>query len=93
MFRRALNCAAVPALIVFTAMYGISPAQAEGIPQAPGHRLVSHYDGAPAAAAPLAGEAPPQHPFLAPNGRSGMHSDAGGSATSPGPGRWAGTRG
>lgn len=93
MFRRALNCAVVPALIVFTAMYGISPAQAEAIPQAPGHRLVSHYDGAPAAAVPLPGEAPPQHPFLAPNGRSGMHSDAGGSATSPGPGRSAGTRG
>ncbi|MFE4263918.1 hypothetical protein [Streptomyces sp. NPDC056883] len=89
MFRRALNCAVAPALAACAVLYGVSPAAAEEIPLAPGHRLVSHYDGAPAAAAPLPGEAPPQHPFLAPNGRSGMHSDAAGSATSP----WSGPLG
>lgn len=89
MFRRALNCAVVPVVAAFTVMYGVSPAQADEIPKAPGHRLVSHYDGSPAPAAPLPGEAPPQHPFLAPNGRSGMHSDAAGSATSP----WSGPLG
>ncbi|MCB5183221.1 hypothetical protein [Streptomyces antimicrobicus] len=89
MVRRALNCAVVPALAAFAAMYGTSPAQAEEIPHAPGHRLVRPYDGAPAAAAPLPGQAPPQHPYLAPNGRSGMHSDAGGSATVP----WSGPLG
>ena len=36
---------------------------------------------------------PPQHPFLAPNGRSGMHADAAGSGTHPAPGRSAATRG
>lgn len=92
MFRRSLNCAVLPVVAALTVMYGGSLAQAEEIPKAPGHRLVTHYDGAPAAAAPLPGEAPPQHPFLAPNGRSGMHSDAAGSATSPGRGRSARTR-
>lgn len=89
MFRRALNRAVVPAVAVFVAIYGVSPAQAEEIPKAPGHRLVSQYGGGPAAAVPLPGEAPPQHPYLAPNGRSGMHSDAAGSATSP----WSGPLG
>ncbi|PRH80533.1 hypothetical protein C6N75_03760 [Streptomyces solincola] len=58
-------------------------ARAEEIPRAPGHRLVDDYRGAAAAARPVPGEAPPQHPYLAPNGRSGMHADAAGSATYP----------
>ncbi|MFJ5548796.1 hypothetical protein [Streptomyces sp. NPDC093225] len=89
MFRRALNCAVVPALAVAAALTGAVPAHADGIPNAPGHRLVSQYDGAPATAAPVPGQAPPQHPFLAPNGRSGMHADAAGSATYP----WSGPLG
>ncbi|MBW5482865.1 hypothetical protein GPJ59_13490 [Streptomyces bambusae] len=84
-----MDCAVIPALAALAAMYGVSPAQAEEIPKAPGHRLVSHYDGSPAAAAPLPGQAPPQHPYLAPNGRSGMHADAAGSATYP----WSGPLG
>ncbi|MET9696711.1 hypothetical protein ABZY31_07275 [Streptomyces sp. NPDC006529] len=79
----------MPAVAVAVAMYGISPARADAIPQAPGHRLVSQYDGSPAAAVPVPGGAPPQHPFLAPNGRSGMHADAAGSATYP----WSGPLG
>lgn len=53
------------------------------IPKAPGHRLVSQYEGGPAEARPVPGQAPPQHPYLAPNGRSGMHADAAGSGTHP----------
>ncbi|MFD7861989.1 hypothetical protein [Streptomyces sp. NPDC059783] len=59
------------------------PAGAADIPRAPGHRLVSDYEGAPATAAPVPGRPAPQHPFLAPNGRSGMHADAAGSGTYP----------
>ncbi|MFG2628253.1 hypothetical protein [Streptomyces sp. NPDC048473] len=58
-------------------------ASAGEIPKAPGHRLVGDYEGAPATASPVPGQAPPQHPFLAPNGRSTMHADAAGSATYP----------
>nr|WP_236072072.1 hypothetical protein [Streptomyces polyasparticus] len=67
----------------------VAPAYAEDIPKAPGHRLVDDYAGGPAAAAPLPGQAPPQHPHLAPNGRSGMHADAAGSGTYP----WSGPLG
>ncbi|WP_434599504.1 hypothetical protein [Streptomyces sp. A5-4] len=75
---RALALAlALPALLPMGAV------QAEEIPRAPGHRLVSSYEGAPATAQPVPGQAPPQHPFLAPNGRSGMHADAAGSGTHP----------
>ncbi|MFE0580182.1 hypothetical protein [Streptomyces sp. NPDC058874] len=91
MFRRPLSCAAVPVLAVFAVLlHSGSGAGAGGeIPKAPGHRLIARYEGSPATAAPLPGEGPPQHPYLAPNGRSGMHSDAAGSATSP----WSGPLG
>ncbi len=58
-------------------------AHADEIPKAPGHRLVAPYTGAPATAAPVPGDPPPQHPHLAPNGRSGVHADAAGSGTYP----------
>lgn len=64
-------------------------ARADDIPKAPGHRLVEQYDGAPATARPLPGTPPPQHPYLAANGRSGMHADAAGSGTYP----WSGPLG
>ncbi|MDT0492362.1 hypothetical protein RM717_17780 [Streptomyces griseus] len=64
----------------------VAPAAAQEIPKAPGHRLVPGYQGAPATASPVPGQAPPQHPYLAPNGRSGMHADAAGSGTHPYPG-------
>lgn len=74
------------ALCATALMVAGSPAAAGEIPRAPGHRLVSDYTGAPATASPVPGQAPPQHPFLAPNGRSGMHADAAGSGTHPYPG-------
>ncbi|WP_424214975.1 hypothetical protein ACN20G_24550 [Streptomyces sp. BI20] len=89
MLRKAWNLALVPALAALAIVNGITPAAADEIPKAPGHRLVDSYTGAPATANPLPGQAPPQHPYLAPNGRSGMHSDAAGSATSP----WSGPLG
>ncbi|QDQ15093.1 hypothetical protein [Streptomyces spectabilis] len=58
-------------------------AHADEIPKAPGHRLVAPYRGEPATARAVPGEPPPQHPYLAPNGRSGMHADAAGSGTYP----------
>ncbi|WP_338702955.1 hypothetical protein V2W30_36900 [Streptomyces sp. Q6] len=64
-------------------------ASADEIPKAPGHRLVTQYEGAPAAPQPVPGKAPDQHPYLAANGRSGMHADAWGSGTYP----WSGPSG
>ncbi|MEU7581136.1 hypothetical protein AB0B50_26440 [Streptomyces sp. NPDC041068] len=82
---RRLTCATAVALTVSLA----GPAYADDIPKAPGHRLVDSYEGAPADARPLPGTPPPQHPFLAANGRSGMHADAAGSGTYP----WSGPLG
>ncbi|WP_030776267.1 hypothetical protein [Streptomyces sp. NRRL S-920] len=82
---RRLVLASVLALSVSLA----GPAYADDIPKAPGHRLVKSYEGAPAAARPLPGTPPPQHPHLAANGRSGMHADAAGSGTYP----WGGPLG
>ncbi|WP_443045575.1 hypothetical protein [Streptomyces sp. NBC_00259] len=88
MSRRALFRAL--ALTLALALYAVTvpapAAQADEIPKAPGHRLVSAYEGAPATARPVPGTPPPQHPYLAPNGRSGMHADAAGSGTHPFPG-------
>lgn len=75
--------ALVLALCAPVFMVSGAPAAAAEIPRAPGHRLVSDYTGGPATAVPVPGQAPPQHPFLAPNGRSGMHADAAGSGTHP----------
>ncbi|NLU66162.1 hypothetical protein [Streptomyces sp. HNM0574] len=63
-----------------------APAEARDVPKAPGHRLVDDYTGAPAPSRPLTGEAPPQNPYLADNGRNGMHGDAAASDTHPWPG-------
>ncbi|MFG2206862.1 hypothetical protein [Streptomyces sp. NPDC048638] len=75
-------------LLALPATVALAPAaQAAGIPPAPGHRLVPGYEGAPATADPLpADQAPPQHPYLAPNGRAGMHGDGASSDTHPFPG-------
>ncbi|NEE18519.1 hypothetical protein G3M58_70125, partial [Streptomyces sp. SID7499] len=84
-YRRALARALALTLAVATLTLAgpTSPARADDIPKAPGHRLVAGYEGAPATASPVPGQAPPQHPYLAPNGRSGMHADAAGSGTHP----------
>ncbi|MGW8379471.1 hypothetical protein ACWG0Q_27200 [Actinacidiphila sp. SB3-2] len=63
-----------------------APADPSPVPRAPGHRLVERYEGAPAPARPVPGEGPPQNPYLADNGRSGMHGDAASSDTHPFPG-------
>ncbi|MEU6017575.1 hypothetical protein ABZ826_27075 [Streptomyces sp. NPDC047515] len=83
--RRARSRALVLALALCgTALLAPGTAASAGeIPKAPGHRLVGDYAGAPATASPVPGRAPPQHPFLAPNGRSTMHADAAGSGTHP----------
>ncbi|MFC0844842.1 hypothetical protein ACFH04_14145 [Streptomyces noboritoensis] len=84
MSRRALARAlALTLTVCATALAGPTGAGAAEIPKAPGHRLVSQYEGAPATARPVPGPAPAQHPYLAPNGRSGMHGDAWGSGTHP----------
>ena len=46
------------------------------IPQDPFASDVPTFIGAPATASPIAGQLPPQHPFMAPNGRSNIHDDA-----------------
>ncbi|MET8684692.1 hypothetical protein ABZV77_10800 [Streptomyces sp. NPDC004732] len=79
----------VPAGVVALTVSLAVPAYADEIPNAPGHRLVEQYEGAPAEARPLPGTPPPQHPYLAANGRSGMHADAAGSGTYP----WSGPLG
>lgn len=82
--RARARALAVLAALCATALVGVvPPALADDIPLAPGHRLVAPYEGAPATARPVPAEAPPQHPYLAPNGRSGMHADAAGSGTHP----------
>ncbi|MEU5998194.1 hypothetical protein ABZ837_10225 [Streptomyces sp. NPDC047197] len=81
--RRTLSSALALTALTVSAVSFAPPAQAEDIPKAPGHRLVDQYTGAPADARPLPGEQPPQHPYLAANGRSGMHADAAGSGTYP----------
>lgn len=87
--RRARALALITALAA-TLLTGAAPvAQAAEIPLAPGFRFVDHYEGAPATARPVPGKGPVQHPYLAPNGRSGMHADGAGSATYP----WSGPLG
>ncbi|MEU2076427.1 hypothetical protein [Streptomyces sp. NPDC013489] len=80
---RALTLIALAAAV----LVGSAPvAQAQEIPLGLGHRLVEHYEGAPATARPVPGKGTAQHPYLAPNGRSGMHADGAGSGTHPYPG-------
>ncbi|MFE1232492.1 hypothetical protein [Streptomyces sp. NPDC058745] len=86
--RRARALALIAALAAALA-WATPAALADEIPLAPGHRLVHHYDGAPATARPVPGTPPAQHPYLAPNGRSGMHADGAGSGTHP----WSGPLG
>ncbi len=88
--RRRARALALVAALAATLLAGSAPvAQAEEIPLAPGHRLVAPYEGAPAIARPVSGKGPAQHPYLAPNGRSGMHADGAGSGTHP----WSGPLG
>lgn len=46
------------------------------LPTGGGLAVTSGYDGRPVAARPIEGVTLPQHPYLAPNGRSAMHNDA-----------------
>ncbi|MFI7341354.1 hypothetical protein ACIBUY_25850 [Streptomyces sp. NPDC050085] len=89
--QRRLPARALAVTLALTAFGAVQPpgACADEIPDAPGHRLVEQYAGAPATPQPVPGKAPAQHPFLAANGRSGMHADAWGSGTYP----WTGPDG
>ncbi|MEV3988303.1 hypothetical protein AB0J57_05290 [Streptomyces sp. NPDC049837] len=82
----AAACIAAACLASAPVLTGV---RSDGIPLAPGHRLVPGYTGAAATPRPVPGDGPPQHPHLAPNGRSGMHADAAGSGTYP----WSGPLG
>ncbi|KQX56247.1 hypothetical protein ASE09_26610 [Streptomyces sp. Root66D1] len=74
-------------MLAATFLAGAAPgAQAEEVPLGLGHRLVDHYEGAPGTARPVPGKGTAQHPYLVPNGRSGMHADGAGSGTHPYPG-------
>ncbi len=46
------------------------------IPQSGGFLVTPGYEGRPAAKQPINVQTPPQHPFMAPNGRNSMHNDA-----------------
>ncbi|MGW7066143.1 hypothetical protein ACWGII_01315 [Streptomyces sp. NPDC054855] len=81
--RRTLSSALALTALTLSAASFAPVAQADDIPKAPGHRLVDQYTGTAADSRPLPGEQPPQHPYLAANGRSGMHADAAGSGTYP----------
>ncbi len=56
------------------------------IPQQPWAQPVPEYVGAPATANPIPALAVPKDPYLAPNGRSGIHLDGYNSDTYPTPG-------
>ncbi|NEB74977.1 hypothetical protein G3I40_06975 [Streptomyces sp. SID14478] len=87
--RNLARALAVALTLTAAGAAGPAGARADEIPKAPGHRLVDSYEGAPATPQPVPGTAPAQHPFLAANGRSGMHADAWGSGTYP----WSGPNG
>ena len=57
------------------------------IPEDPVSDPPPEFIGAPAAPQPISAELPPQHPFMAPNGRSNIHDDAymSGAYAFPGP--------
>jgi hypothetical protein len=85
--RRAL-LAALLGLSAAAAVASAAPVDAAiPIPSVPGPLLLPTYVGAPATAQPIASFPVPQHPHLAPNGRSNMHDDgyATDSYTGPGP--------
>ncbi|MER7816647.1 hypothetical protein ABTX79_15155, partial [Streptomyces sp. NPDC096153] len=56
-------------------------ARADEIPDSPDTGWSAPPRGAPATAGSVPGTPPPQHPYRAPNGRSGMLADAAGSGT------------
>ena len=53
------------------------------IPQQPFAQPVPHFIGAPAVAKPISAQPVPEDPFMAPNGKSGVHLDAYQSDTYP----------
>ncbi|WP_157978246.1 MULTISPECIES: hypothetical protein [Nocardia] len=81
MWITALTCTA--ALIGGAGSLGAAP-----IPSVPAGPDIPEFLGAPAVAAPISGIPPvPRHPYLAPNGDSGIHNDGwmSDSYTRPGP--------
>jgi hypothetical protein len=61
---------------VFAAVVLAPAARAEPIPGDPNAQNVPSFIGSPATAEPVQAFSPPEHPFMAPNGRSNIHNDA-----------------
>jgi hypothetical protein len=62
------------ALLAFA--YAAAPAPAQPIPEGPEANSVPAFIGGPASPSPVSMMEPPEHPFMAPNGRSNLHNDA-----------------
>ncbi|HJQ42021.1 MAG TPA: hypothetical protein VJ831_02955, partial [Jatrophihabitantaceae bacterium] len=76
------------AVVAAATMLPAATASARGVVPIPeGVALVPSYVGAPATANPIDAPPVPQHPFMAPNGDSGIHDDGWqtNSYTRPGP--------
>jgi hypothetical protein len=67
---RSLVVAVIAAALVASVAFG------EPIPGDPNGGSVPSFIGSPASPQPVNAPAPPQHPFMAPNGRSNIHDDA-----------------
>ncbi|MQW77502.1 hypothetical protein GHK92_16640 [Nocardioides sp. dk4132] len=75
----------VGAVVVVTGLVVVIPDGWLPVPPGPGLAVTPSYVGRPARVQPIE-MAVPQHPALAPNGRSSMHNDAWSSDAYPGPG-------
>ena len=81
---RTAAIAVIAALALPAAGHAGVPAQP--IPESPEGDPPPAFIGAPATPRPIAATLPPRHPFMAPNGRSNIHSDAYMSDVYAGPG-------
>ena len=63
-------------LLALLLMFALAPAAAAQIPEAPDSDPPSPFAGDPWNLSPVFAPPAPRHPFMAPNGRSNIHSDA-----------------
>src|SRR5919197_6416782 len=78
---RGRAAAIVAAMLVVLCPAAVARAQSPGetpppIPQDPLATGIPAFSGSPATPEPTTGQTVPQHPFMAPNGRSNIHDDA-----------------
>ena len=82
--------ASLTALAALAAVLALAPAAlavpATPIPEGPEANDPPAFIGTPATPRPISASTAPQHPFMAPNGRSNIHNDAYMSGTYTGPG-------